>query len=463
MSIPRSCLDDLAPSDRETILGLSETALLPSGTAFIRAGEHPGALFLLSEGTASVRVERSGNVFEINRVAEGAVLGEMSLLSGDAATATVVALGDCRVARIAQGVLAAHGLADPGFSARLYQSLARVVGERLQRANAALLSRTEGESFVAVPWQDTLAAIRAIELPPLVLGWIERYSAVGHRGMFLWKWCWRGLEETELACVPPEARLELRSTKLVCVILNVLLDDLADVPGQEERFHRARNLLTHELLMRPDAPIAVEEDPYLRLVQEVWQFIAGRLRLLDRWEHYLLMWEFDEQQVVNAMRYAALINRYPMLDNLAENRAHLPHNVNLMPFAIMDLMASSSDTDDLGMVRESAFHAQSWGQIGNMLATWRREVPDRDFSSRVFALALETGVITRAELVSLPAEAILARIEASPVEALLLQECREHRDRLVTVARRCRSIDLAAYARGIEAFFGMNLAARGFI
>jgi len=78
-------------------------------------------------------------------------------------------------------------------------------------------------------------------------------------------------------------------------------------------------------------------------------------------------------------------------------------------------------------------------------------------------VALDQGVVSQADLAILTPEEILARMEASPAEELLLAECREHRDRLVAVAARCRSLDLARYALGVETFFGMNLAARGYI
>ena len=456
-------LAELHDADRAALERLAEVREYAPEETLINGGEHPRALLQLLSGTASIRMERHGRLVEVSQVSEGALLGEMSLVSGDPASATVAAVTPCRVARVSAESLRNHGEADPGFTARLYQGLARVIGNRLRQMNSALVDRSEAEAFTPISWSDTLASILAIELPPLVLEWIDRYSTVGHRGMFLWKWCWRGLEETELTSVPEAWREHTRSTKLVSIILNVLLDDLADRPGEEERFQVAIGLLSPHGEPSSAAVRADPHDPYLALITQIWAFLGERAQELAGWRHHAALWDFDYRQVFTAMRYASLINRYPGLDNLAENRAYLPHNLNIMPFAILDLMASQVDRAELGMVREAVYHAQCWGQIGNMLATWRREVPDRDFTSRVFALALDLGVLSRSDLETLPAEELLARLEASSVEAQLLAECREHRNRLTTVAQRCRSFDLTAYARGVETFFAMNLAARGFI
>ena len=46
-----------------------------------------------------------------------------------------------------------------------------------------------------------------------------------------------------------------------------------------------------------------------------------------------------------------------------------------------------------------------------MIATWRREIPDRDFGSRIFMVGLARGIFTGDELMSLPPEDIMARVQ----------------------------------------------------
>jgi hypothetical protein len=136
----------------------------------------------------------------------------------------------------------------------------------------------------------------------------------------------------------------------------------------------------------------------------------------------------------------------------------------LMVFATLDLMAAAPAGEaEIGLVREAAWHAQCVTQISNMAVTWRREVPDRDFSSRVFPLALDRGVLTRDELATLAPAEIIARIEGSGVEQQLLDELRAHRRRVTEIAERASEIDLRHYARGMEQVLAMGQAARGLI
>jgi hypothetical protein len=138
-----------------------------------------------------------------------------------------------------------------------------------------------------------------------------------------------------------------------------------------------------------------------------------------------------------------------------------------MVFATLDLMAANGadarSAAEIGLVREAAWHAQALTQVANMAVTWRREVPARDFSSRVFPLALDRGVLTREDLRRLDPHDIVARIEAAGIEEALLDELRAHRRRVAEVVERAREIDLHAYARAMEEVLAMELAARGLL
>jgi hypothetical protein len=151
------------------------------------------------------------------------------------------------------------------------------------------------------------------------------------------------------------------------------------------------------------------------------------------------------------------------LDNLTENRAVIPHNANMMIFANLDLMASEVEDHDLGLVRQAVLHGQSIAQIGNMVATWRREAPDRDFGSRIYALALDLGVLARRELWELDPAQIVERIETARVEEQLLGELREHRRAVAETVRKVRSFDMRGFERGVDQVLAMSLSARGFI
>lgn len=100
------------------------------GAVLTRAGERPQALYFLLDGSVSVR----SNEQELARLGRGAFVGEMSLLTGGAATADSVALG--RVAARVWPVsrLQALRARDPGLWTRVQSVLGRDIVEKIQRS-----------------------------------------------------------------------------------------------------------------------------------------------------------------------------------------------------------------------------------------------------------------------------------------------------------------------------------------
>ncbi|MDX6681887.1 MAG: hypothetical protein QOG94_1926, partial [Solirubrobacteraceae bacterium] len=453
-------LDELTAADQALLAGMAQTFASAPGDTIISEGGHPNALLLIEQGAA--RVEVRGR--EVATLGPGSLVGEMSFASGDPASATVVVTEPARVARVPAADVVACEADNPGFSARLYRSIARIVGERLQRQHQRWFDDDAALDELPV-FTDGFEELRAAALPAVVEHAIERYERVGDaRRAFLWRWAWHGIRNTQLSVVPERWREHVDATKLLAVVVNVLFDDLADVPGRELEFQASIDRLMNVSAPPSGADI---DGPYFQLLFELWQQIEDRARELPGWEHHRLLWRFDYEQVFSAMRYVVLTRRYPGLDNLTEHRAYLPHSMNIMVFATLDLMAASDPRDgnstDIGLVREIAWHAQALTQIANMVVTWRREVPERDFSSRVFVLAVDRGILTRDELATLPAEDVIARIDASGVEQRLLEELRAHRRRVAEVTARGTAIDLEHYERGMNQVLAMGLAARGLL
>lgn len=450
-------LDGLTVDDQAGLAAVARHLTFERGQAIVVAGEHPGALYLVEAGEACVEI--GGR--EIARVGPGSLVGEMSFASGDPAMATVVADGPMTVACVSAADVEALARSRPALSSRLYRAIARVIAERLRERQQALFDEDAAGDELPV-FEDGFEALRTATLPPLVVDAIERYREVGDpQRAFLYRWAWHGLGVTCLDVVPERWREHVQITKLLMVVANVLFDDLADVPGSELEFQASIDR------MMDIAGAPTVDGPYFELLFALWGEIEERARELPGWERHRLLYRFDYEQVFAAMRYVVLTRTYPGLVNLAEHRAYLPHSKNIMVFATLDLMAAADAAErnaaEIGLVREAAWHAQALTQVANMAITWRREVPSRDFSSRVFTLALDRAIVTHAELRELDPGEIVARIEASGVEEALLEEVRAHRRRVAEVVARARDVDLRAYARAMEEVLAMELAARGLL
>src|SRR5947209_3422086 len=69
------------------------------------------------------------------------------------------------------------------------------------------------------------------QLNPGLMRWVDGYAQVGKRNLYLWKWVRQGVEVTSLSSVDPKLFDTVCDIKVLGVVLDVLLDDIADRGG----------------------------------------------------------------------------------------------------------------------------------------------------------------------------------------------------------------------------------------
>jgi small-conductance mechanosensitive channel/CRP-like cAMP-binding protein len=96
-------IDFLAPLGPEVLRELAarvRTVAYGRGERVVSEGEEGADLFVLERGQVAVTVEGGAQAREIARLGPGDFFGEMSLMTGEARRATVVALGDVEAVRV---------------------------------------------------------------------------------------------------------------------------------------------------------------------------------------------------------------------------------------------------------------------------------------------------------------------------------------------------------------------------
>jgi small-conductance mechanosensitive channel/CRP-like cAMP-binding protein len=88
----------LAAEERAALMEVARPVQYAAGEAIVRQGQTGKSLFIVLHGEASVTLAGTGG--EVARLRDGGVFGEMSLLTGEARTATVTAATDCDVLEI---------------------------------------------------------------------------------------------------------------------------------------------------------------------------------------------------------------------------------------------------------------------------------------------------------------------------------------------------------------------------
>ncbi len=318
---------------------------------------------------------------------------------------------------------------------------------------------------VAIPSAQTvdeeIATVLKRDLSDDLQRWVDEYARVGDRDPYLWKWCRCGVEITTLPCISPAMREELCDTKVLGVMLDVLMDDVADQHGDE-------TLLEHLLCSpygRPQSDLsqfAPQQRAYAQFTDAVWQEIQRRVRQYPRFGEYADLLRYDYLQLFNTMRYSHLLNGDLALLNLAEHDLYLPHNMHMMISATVDLMCSPEfDRTELGLLREAVWNAQYMGRIGNLVTTWERELREGDYTSGVFASAVSRGDLAVADLLSKETGHIEAAIRKGDHEDYFLQRWGRHRHHLASLQKKLRSVDLGPLLEGLERLICLHMGSRG--
>jgi CRP-like cAMP-binding protein len=125
-----SLVDIFQGLDREVVEQLaaaSQRRLFDAGETLVNEGDEGESLFVIERG--SVRVtksdpEQEGKSVDLAVLDEGAFFGEMSLLTGEPRSATVLAREHCGVLRLGKKALASTLEADPRIAEELSRALA---------------------------------------------------------------------------------------------------------------------------------------------------------------------------------------------------------------------------------------------------------------------------------------------------------------------------------------------------
>jgi CRP-like cAMP-binding protein len=122
-------LGQLSDSDIEWIGSVAVKKYLSPGEVLIKQGEPVDAVYIVLEGTLSVRTQAD---IEIARLGSGEIVGEMSFVDARPPLATVIALEVSLVLSIPRTRLTAKLDRDASFAAHFYRALAIFLSYRLR-------------------------------------------------------------------------------------------------------------------------------------------------------------------------------------------------------------------------------------------------------------------------------------------------------------------------------------------
>lgn len=305
--------------------------------------------------------------------------------------------------------------------------------------------------------------VKARRLSPEVEDWYAVYSQVGERKRFLWQWCEQGAELTTLPCVPAEDFTHVCHTKVLSIMLCVLLDDVADQRDRETFLEVLLKVVEGQPV--PDLTgCTADEKYYVEITQKLAEIYFARVRGYPCYAAFEHLLRYDQFQYFNTMRYSQMLNRNLWLMNPVEHDLYLPHAMDMMSFATIDLMCVPKfPIAELGRLREALWHLQCMGRVGNLLSTWRREIGQQDYTSGVFARAVIEGDLSVDQLRPENYTAIETAIVDGGHERYYFGRWKYHRECFLARARHVHAVDLQKLLEGNDRFFLMHLGGRGLI
>ncbi len=132
-------LGDLDASDREAVIALTSTRVVPAGSIVIDSGSPPDGLAWVTAGEVSVLVRSAvGGWHRVSRMGAGSVLGEISMIDGLPRSARVVSETPALLVSLDAGNVAELRAEHPTSYAALVLALARLLSSRLRRANTVI-------------------------------------------------------------------------------------------------------------------------------------------------------------------------------------------------------------------------------------------------------------------------------------------------------------------------------------
>ncbi|HEX8703305.1 MAG TPA: cyclic nucleotide-binding domain-containing protein [Myxococcaceae bacterium] len=137
----------LTPLQREAMARDFQLCSIPAGKPLILQGEPASALYLVLRGQCRVmQQDENGRETDHQPMREGDVFGEISLLLGGEATATVSTTERCTLLRLDREACERHVLSQPG----LHEALSRMTQERLLRSVRPTARPTLDESDLRI-------------------------------------------------------------------------------------------------------------------------------------------------------------------------------------------------------------------------------------------------------------------------------------------------------------------------
>ncbi len=293
------------------------------------------------------------------------------------------------------------------------------------------------------------------------------FGGLDKRQSFLWYWVLMSLTTTALCEKGKKNSYSeyVNEVKLLGVIFDVLLDDIADQYGDTKTAAILLKEIEKACYQKPYnlKMVTVAEREYALFCVKVWETIFKYLQQLPSYRFYNEMMMRKYKKLFEVMTYSLEIRVDPESVDYKKYHRLLSHNMHMIINGLMDLMSMKTKYEGIGLKKivQILLLGQKMGRIGNAVTTYERELFVKDFSSDVIAFALKKGVLTKKDFndVEMLTDKIKAKQEY--LEGFFWSKWLRLRNQLIKHENDFDHLDIKGYRQGLETLKQFHLASRG--
>ena len=306
-----------------------------------------------------------------------------------------------------------------------------------------------------------IEAIKNIELPKELQQWVKKYKKVGERGDLIWLLTWKIIKTVSLSDISTNYQESLQNVKFMITMFVILSDDIVD-KNKNQRLLNELFGIAMDGHYEKSENLAFGEKKYIKFIEEIWGYIVNSIEKYPRYKEFKEIFYYDIFQILNSMNFALLVNKYNFLINKTEYWAYFTCSIQAMIYTDLHLMCDTKlKAEEFGMIREVIWKAQNMTRIGNWLSTWKREIEEKDYTSGVFAYAIDSGVLTIEELEQEPKAKIINRINNSKIEKELLNKWDKEYREIEKFDKKIKLINIKKFLSELESLMILHLSLKG--
>ncbi|MFH1187723.1 MAG: hypothetical protein V1688_02555 [bacterium] len=310
-----------------------------------------------------------------------------------------------------------------------------------------------------------IEAVQNVKLPAELQRWVDEYEKVGERDEFIWKWLYKINKIWVYSPIQARYCDSLAQIKTLCNMFIILLDDIS--------IKKNKKRLLNELLKIPFDKKNIEitklnkiDRQYIKFTLKIWKHIEKTIKLYPNYKQWKEIFNFDFRQFLNTIYYTYLVCNHPFIVNTTESWLYLSNKMQIIIDFDFDLMCCKPNYELINLEndRRAVLKLQEMGRIDNWITTWQREIKEKDFTSIVFAFAMEKKTITYKNIQNKDANEIISKIKNTHIESYLLktgwEKCYKE---LSELSKKSKLINTKEILKKTRYFIFMHLICRNYI